>query len=108
MKSDFHLKGPYRPTRVAAVLQRTRDPNFRRRVLDLFFLKADYRFEPIYFSRLLYVRGHGGGMLDVRTSDGEYTVSGTLRGFERRLPIPWQRVNRSLLVAWWEVGVFSR
>ena len=41
---------------------------------------------------------HSGGYLDIRTSDREYTVCGTLRSFERRFPICWQRVN-ILLVA---------
>jgi DNA-binding LytR/AlgR family response regulator len=104
---DFHLKPPYRASRLAGVLRRTQDPDFHRRSLDLFFLKADYRFQPIYFSKLLYVQGHSGGTLDVRTSDREYTVSGTLGAFERRLPIRWQRVNRSLLVARYEVGPFA-
>jgi len=105
---DFHLKPPYRATRLAGVLRRITDPDFPRRSLDLFFLKADYRFEVIYFSRLLYVRGHSGGYLDIRTSDREYTVSGTLRSFERRLPICWQRANRSLLVARYEPGPFEK
>jgi hypothetical protein len=55
---------------------------------------------------LLYVRGNGGGTIHVRTSNHEYTLSGTLAAFERRLPVPWQRVNRSLLVAQYGPGVF--
>jgi DNA-binding LytR/AlgR family response regulator len=106
-KIDFHLKPPYRATRLAGVLRQISDPDLRRRSLDLFFLKADYRFEPIYFSELLYIRGRSGGYLDIRTSGQEYTVSGTLRSFEQRLPIPWQRVNRSLLVARCEAGPFT-
>jgi hypothetical protein len=105
---DFHLKPPYRATRLGLVLRRISDPDFPRRPLDLFFLKTDYRFEVIYFSELLYVRGHSGGTLDIRTSDREYTVSGTLRSFELRLPIPWQRANRSLLVAQYEPGPFEK
>jgi hypothetical protein len=67
--------------------------------LDFFFLKVDFRFRVIAFSSLLYVRGCCGGTIEVTTRDEEYTLSGSLTGFQRRLPIPWQRVNRSLLVA---------
>lgn len=105
---DFHLKPPYRASRIAGVLRRIADPDFPRRSLDLFFLKADCRFEPIWFQDLLYVRGSGGGTIDIRTSDREYAVSGTLGAFQRRLPIPWQRANRSLLVAQYEPGPFEK
>lgn len=107
-KLDFYLKPPYRASRLAAVLQRVGDPSFRRRTLDLFFLKADYRFEPIYFSDLLYVQGNGGATIRVLTSAGDFRIAGTLGAFERRLPIPWQRANRSILVAQYEPAVFSQ
>ena len=82
---------------------RRTDPRFQRRPLNFFFLKVDYRYQVIPFPQLLYVRGNGGGTILVRTAQAEYTVSGTLAAFERRLPIHWQRVNRSLLVAQYDL-----
>jgi DNA-binding LytR/AlgR family response regulator len=105
---DFYLRPPYRASRLAGIMRRRTDPDFHRRPLDFFFLKADYRFEVIYFTQLLYVRGNGGGTIQVRTSNHEYTLSGTLAAFERRLPVPWQRVNRSLLVAQYEPGPLEK
>ena len=104
---DFYLQPPYRISRIAGIMRRRIDPDFPRRSLEFFFLKADWRYEVIYFTELMYVRGNGGGTIQIKTSDFEYTICGSLAAFERRLPIPWQRVNRSLLVAYYEPGHFT-
>jgi hypothetical protein len=94
---DFHLQPPYRASRLGAIFHRRAVRNFEPRSLDFFFLKIECRFEVIYFSRLLRVRGRL-GWLTIQTRDREYHVSGTLAQFQRRLPVPSNRVNRHLLL----------
>jgi hypothetical protein len=94
---DFHLQPPYRPSRLGAIFYRRAARNFEPRSLDFFFLKTQCRFEVIYFSSLLRVRGRL-GWLTIQTRDREYHVAGTLAQFQRRLPVPSNRVNRHLLL----------
>jgi hypothetical protein len=105
---DFHLRPPYQPSRLAGIMRRRTDPDFPRRSLDLFFLNIRYRFQVVYFRDLWYIEGNGGGTIHVHTASGKFTVSGTLGTFQRRLPIPWQRVDRSVVAAQYEPGPFEK
>jgi hypothetical protein len=105
---DFHLRPPYQPGRLAGIMRRRTDPDFPRRSLDLFFLNIRYRFQVVYFRDLWYIEGNGGGTIHIHTARGKYTVSGTLGAFQRRLPISWQRVDRSVVAAQYEPGSFEK
>jgi hypothetical protein len=94
---DFHLQPPYGPGAVRAIFNRRKDPFFERRSLEFFFLKANCRYHVIYFSTLQDVRGKA-GWITIRTDTEEYTVAGTLAEFQRRLPVPSNRVGRGLLL----------
>jgi hypothetical protein len=94
---DFHLQPPYRASRIGTIFNRRAARNFEPRSLDFMFLKVECRFELIYFSNLLRVRGRD-GWLTVQTRGQDYHVAGTLAQFQRRLPVPSNRINRHLLV----------
>lgn len=94
---DFHLQPPFKLSRLTAIFKRRSSPGFQPRPLDYFFLKVLCRYHAIRFDDILEVRVHG-GLLTVRLTGGEYTVTGTLTQFQDRLRVPSERVRRGILV----------
>ena len=94
---DFHLQPPYRTPFVSSIFNRIKDPFFEHRPLEFFFLKANCRYHVIYFSTLREVRGKA-GWITIQTEKNEYTISGSLAQFQRRLPLPFNRVGRGLIL----------
>jgi hypothetical protein len=94
---DFHLQPPYAQPEVNAVFQLLVNPCFTSRPTDFFFLRVCCRYHVIYFSSLRSIESKAGS-LTIKTSGTEFTVTGTLAGFQRRLPMRLNRTSRSTLI----------
>ena len=94
---DFHLQPPYRASRLAAIIKRLSTAGFEPGPLDFFFLKVLCRYHAIRFDDILEVRASG-GLLTVRLTGREYTLSGSLTQFQNRLPVPSERVAHGILL----------
>lgn len=95
---DFHLRPPYNFPALRAIFSKLASPLFEPRSLAFFFLKVNWRLRVIYFSTLkcVYCQGR---TLRVETDTDDYSVSGSLADFQRRCPIPLNRVGRDLMIA---------
>lgn len=95
---DFHLRPPYTFPALRAIFGKLASPLFEPRSLAFFFLKVNWRFRVIYFSALkrVYCQGH---TLTIETDTDDYSVSGSLTGFQRHCPVLFNRVSRDLLIA---------
>jgi hypothetical protein len=81
-----------------ALFGRLRDPDWTRRSLDFFFVKALCRYHAVAFAELRQVYAQYGWLtLEMETT--ELRVPGSLDQFQGRLPAGFHRVNQNLIVA---------
>ena len=94
---DAHLQPPYRASHLRKVWNRLSGPAAPIRSLDFFFLKTHARYVPVRYPDLYRVR-RCRTHLEVQTRHGDYPTTGSLSGFQARLPIPLAHVRRGWLV----------